>query len=465
MKKTLITFILLFGLSSAQSYAQIEIQTTDITPSTIPSNGVSIPFLNISITPNDQDIGVRSITLQKTGLSDRTEVKSVRATSDFRRSFLGRVDNDDQVRLRFLRPIYIQRGQTEIFEITAHLSSRYGRTVGFELLDIETTEGNPSFNYTQLTSQEPQSQARVSGYRAQELTFHAISGNPGRLRYGRNNRLGRFRIQNPGRKTISLGSISLKNIGTADVGEIFSNITLRTSRGEVVSYAQNVDRKNIGFNFEHFYLRGGENVVLEIWGVFEGGHQGETIQFILDDEDDLRGTVSSGLRTSTQRQNSMTRRTQIDDGPISYGRSRYQSHNTQHLWNRNYNPGTKDIVFLSKNIRHNSPIFIEDELYVLVANGSQVGDKNGNGLKNEQVDFEATFEDFKLYIDGKFHDSADDFEIINGQLAIHFRADIELYNTANFIVTGRISRQAKNGDRLRLQLDLQKSFPEWELIR
>lgn len=489
MKKlVLLAFgLLTFTTASAQPY---DIQTQSIGSTNLPSNAVRVPFLEASITARE-DIAIKSITVKQTGLSDNEDISGVRAYLGYRRSLLGSVDNDGNARLRFLRPVIIKAGSTQTITITANLDSRGGRSIGFSLQDIELTDvtsyatsssrsirnyrgSSRRTNYRSFTRNgqthsassrnrfSDRSVSQTSSYQVPSLNFTILGNNDVKLDWGVN-RLGRFRVQNKSRQAATLEQVTLKNLGTADIEEALSNVSLSDQFNNRVASAVASDRKSITFQFDQNYkLGGGDTQIFSIWGDITGGRRGETLQFTLDESDDLVSTVnsfSSGTNTRSLGRSSTTS-TFRSGGNVSLSRS---IRNTA-LWNQNYNPGSRDVVFVSQNIRHKAPIFIET-VRAFVAAGSFASDKNGNGQNSELEDYEDTFTELKLYIDGKLADRDPEFTMVNGTNLIEFEANQEIYTTTQIMVTGRIGSGAQNGDRLRLTIDPLRSFPDYELLR
>lgn len=470
MKKTILASLSLFFISSLALAENLSFETCDKTPTSIPRNGVNIHFLSIAITAKENDTYVKALSLQKTGLSDRSDITGVRATSQFNRSFLGRVDNNDQVRVRFMKPVFIKKGSTEVFEITAHLDSKVGRTIGFKLINIESSDGinasRPTISMPQNTTSKKQQTPtrRISNFQTQSLSFKPLGTNNARLRFGRDARIGRFRIQNNGKKRVTLQSLILENKGTARLNETFNQLELRNSQGVTIAVSNQLTGKDAAFIFNEISFSGGEGLTLDVWGNVTGGRTGRTINLVLDEADDLKAFLpNSGSSTRTSQSATPTKT--LTQNTLSYETPKISRGSTSFLWNQNYTAGSKDVIFLSENIRNKAPILIEDVL-VFVSNGSIASDKNNNGQSNELYDFERTFEEMSLYIDGRLQDQVNEFESIgNGQFVLRFRGDFELSNTMNFMVTGKVSREAINGDRLRLTINPQKSFPDWERLR
>lgn len=461
MKKIILLLsVFIIPIIHADSLSNLEFEICDTTPSVVPRNGVNIPFLNISVTAKEEDVYIKSIILQKTGLSDRNDVKGVRATTQFNRSFLGRVNNDDQVRLRFLKPVFIKEGNTSAFEITAHLNSKSGRTIGFELLEVETTNQKSVYRQS-YPPRVPQPTKNVSSFQTSQLIFKPLGANNVRLRFGQDSRIGRFRIQNESTKNITLQHLILENKGTARLNETFKELELRNNTGELIAVSDQLTQKQVSFTFNNIAFHGGEGLTLDVWGTVIGGRTGRTIELTLDKSDDLTAFLSnSNTTTDTQSGSENLSKNILDFDTLNISRTP----TSNFLWNQNYNPGSKDIIFLSQNIRHKAQIFIEDVI-VFVASGSIASDKDENGISNEISDFEGTFQEMNLYVNGRLQDQTDNFEIINGQLVLRFRGNFELYSTTNFMITGKTSYQANTGDRLRLTIDSRKSFPDWELLR
>ncbi len=459
MKKIIISWlsILLIPSIYANSLDNLDFKIYNTNTSIIPRNGVNISFLKILITAKNEDIYIKSLILKRTGLSDPSDIKSVRAKSRFKKSFLGRVNNNDQVKLRFLRPILIKKGSTEEFEITANLDTRIGRTIGFDLIEIETTSTTKKIN-AQI---QQQATKNISSFQTSQLIFKPLGDNNARLKFGQNSRIGRFRIQNESTKNITLQHLILENKGTARLNETFEQLELRKNTGELLSISDQLTQKQASFTFNNINFYGGEGLTLDIWGTVIGGRSGRTIELTLDEADDLTAFLSnSNTTTDTKSDSENLSKNILDFNTLNISRTP----TSNFLWNQNYNPGSKDIIFLSQNIRHKAPIFIEDVI-IFVSSGSIASDKDGNGISNEINDFESTFQEINLYINGKFQDQTDEFELISGQLVLRFHCNFDLYNTANFMITGKTSYQANTGDRLRLTIDSKKSFPDWELLR
>ncbi len=123
--------------------------------------------------------------------------------------------------------------------------------------------------------------------------------------------------------------------------------------------------------------------------------------------------------------------------------TRYNNYRTNRIVNTQdtYSPGSKDVVFYTGNLNNRTPMEVEGLFFHL---------KPGSTAQNG---FDDSFEDFKLYVNGRYESSASRFETRNGQTGLYFDGPIEIYGGVSLQVTGRVSRNAKTGDRLKLQLN------------
>ena len=471
----------------------------------VPTNGINIPFLSLRLTAGGPDVSISQIDVRLTGLSSFDDIESVRATAGFKRSMKSSVQHDGIARLRFRRPLVIPEGITQEVIITANLDIQGGgRTIGFVLEHIETDSilSPPAGFSSSLRGIERD----VSSYLVSEVTFAPLGGEQTLRHYSYRGRVGRFRLQNRGTKDVILQNLTLRNVGTADLEERFWSLTLYGKNNQPVSSMNTFTSKQVSFSFKNgngngYLLRRGDSEIFSIWGNVIAGHRGETVSFVLNEKSDLqmreagnfysrwgdavrqsryRGGQSQYSRLLKQRlskrfspspQPRSSVRGKLRAGRAyrlrsSYSRSRNRAL-PQNLWNQNYSPGSKDVLFLDTYVSSKSPIWV-DEIWVFVASQSAAADKNGNGIADEIDDFEETFGPFYLYVDGRREDFVSDFSGSGSDLSgyyLKFHGGLEMRGSTHLQVTGRIKRSAQPGDRLRLLIDKDRSFPEKEYVR
>lgn len=145
MKKYIFGFAFLSTLFGVPAQAAEEMNT-DVKvvqigsgPSAIPRNGVRIPFLQFRVTA-EKDLIIKEITVQQTGLSTNDDVEDVYIESRYGKSNRGNVDNDGVARIGFRDEYQMRAGAVHVMTVYANISGRWGITIGFNLLNIETEE-------------------------------------------------------------------------------------------------------------------------------------------------------------------------------------------------------------------------------------------------------------------------------------------------------------------------------------
>ena len=537
MKKLLLGIGFLLALPfSVSAYNGISVNVSSYNVDPLPRNAIRVPFLSIEVTAKE-DVYVSEVVVRQIGLSSNDDVDGVYAEAGYKRSYRGNVDNDGLARLRFTRGVYLRAGDRETFTITANLDVEgVNRTVGFELVDIITTYDSrgssvsrytpryggsrysgdyrpygydrynveDGYRYSYGRSYPTRSTSRygtksrnnygssrlydrnynrynsrsnlstTSSYAVPTLEFTSYGGT-GTISIGRSNRVGRFRLENDGRKDVWLNRIRLKNTGTADLDEMFQSLELRNNYGGVIARSTYIDRNYVTFELDGYPIEEKDSEVFAIWGTPRYGRQGDTISFVLDESDDIDATVRNsasrssygsgyrytGYRTGGSSSGASLGSYTIDRGNLIVGsRSSNYGYN---LWNRDYNPGSRDVTFLSQYVSHKAPYRL-DTVRAFVASGSSVGDKDGDGRSNEVDDYEEVFDDFRLYINGRYEDSARGFYSSGGQIYVEFNTSHIVDGSDQFVITGRITNEADNGDKLRLRLNKNDSFPGSELV-
>ncbi|MCF7812268.1 hypothetical protein K9M59_01550 [Candidatus Gracilibacteria bacterium] len=343
----------------------------------------------------------------------------------------------------------------------------------------------------------------ISGYELSSVELTPL-GSGTEIKIGRFAQIGRFRATNrsPNNKKIEVQALRLHNYGTADLDEALENAGIYV-QNEKISTQSFADRKDITFTLENgvsggFLLRAGDSVIFEIKATLAYARPGDTIQLGFRYEEDFVATevgnnfqveVSKKIRMETYplgvgdlsvirnyRNNSFSKNSRPSYRyygsqyrrsyptytryiPPSYQRATRSIPSSR---NRDsYSPGSQDITFLQSYSRNDTPVRVEG-VAIEVTSGSRAQDKNSNGIENEREDFERTFSDFRLYINGEMVDSTDTFSTGSGGLELIFDSSFDLFQNSQIQVVGRITHNAQNGDRLQLRLNPQRFFdPEY----
>jgi|GEM_PF-5082350 len=116
-----------------------------------------------------------------------------------------------------------------------------------------------------------------------------------------------------------------------------------------------------------------------------------------------------------------------------------------------FSQGAKGITFFSTYLNSKSP-FRVDGIFLSVAGGTQVSDKNNNRQSNDIEDLEETFSDFTLYVNGQREDSTDSFTRRNGQTGLLFNTTMDIPAGSQVLLTGRITNNGVTGDKIKFSL-------------
>ena len=139
MKKFLIAIAILFFPLFADAQGTLDVLVQDRTPSVLPRNGVSIPFLTLNATATDADIILKGFTVRREGLSESKDVSYVRALAYPRYySYRSRMGTSDTARIEFgSGGLVIPEGTSQVIQVLADLNDApVGRTIRLVLEEI-----------------------------------------------------------------------------------------------------------------------------------------------------------------------------------------------------------------------------------------------------------------------------------------------------------------------------------------
>lgn len=448
MKKLLPVFAFLFLWQIQDtSAARIEIESNAISQGALPSNGVSIPFLEITLTP-DQSVSLESISIRQTGLSSHQDVKNLRIVSEWGSSYRASVMPGGAAQIRFPRGFSIPGNRSTTLTLLANLSTQRGRTIGFQLEEVHIDGESHAIAH----NYQNYSEYSTSSYQIPEVNIQNRTSY-GTLYPGRESRIARFNLSAPSRSNTYIDQISLRSYGTVNLAQTFDYLELR-QYGRTIATTRNISRNYVTF-YPQISLHSGETSILEVWGVPRYVRSGETIRLELDQAEENFQSYSrySPYNNPVQYTGRKPHYHTMRPGNFSISRNNYSPYRDT------YAPGSRDVIFLSETISHKSNVYIP-RVKVLIDRQSQVQDYNRNG-RSDAEDFNRAFDDLRLYLNNRYIDNGS-FEEENGQIFLEFDFDEPLHY-GRIIVSGRISHNAYSGDKLRLYIDKNRSFPEWEL--
>lgn len=295
-------------------------------------------------------------------------------------------------------------------------------------------------------------------------------GSAGSFKMGQTAELGRFRLSNRTGKTINLNGLRLRNYGSAKLSDSFENIRIENNDYSIGT-AVFTDRKSVQFRFDNIEIGRGDSLVLSVVGRLIYAKAGQTVKLGIQYEEDVKASLKGvnyfslecrscrGQRAKTQ----ILRGGGIYVNPYSpyqgyryYGSRRAPNDISRYyrtpISNKSYSQGTKGITFFTTYLNSKSP-FRVDGVFLNIANGSIVSDKNGNGIMNELEDFNQTFSDFTLYVNGQREDSSNEFSVYQGRVGLWFNNRLDLPANSQLILSGRIENSATTGDKVKFSLD------------
>lgn len=155
MKKLIITLlILLFTPWQSASAAVLQSQAVSLNNRTLPKNGVRIPFISLNLKALDGSITVKSLTVERSGLSSNEDFGRVWAeTTNYRRTQARRLSNDDQAELEFRNGLTIAQDEVVRLYVYANLEFEgSGLTAQLNLIDLEHDGETPTQESTTETN-------------------------------------------------------------------------------------------------------------------------------------------------------------------------------------------------------------------------------------------------------------------------------------------------------------------------
>lgn len=298
-----------------------------------------------------------------------------------------------------------------------------------------------------------------------------VQGSEGTIRMGETAELAKFRLTNQTGKNVQINSLRLRNYGSARLKESFENLSVENNGCTLGSVAY-LDHKEVVFHFNDTQIGPGDSLSLSIKGRLIYAKPGRTVKLGIQYEEDVNVSIVGldyfslecrgcrGVRGKTQK---LRGGGIYLNSPAPYASHRYYGsrrapndisryYYRSRLGSQTYAPGAKDITFFSTYLQAHTDVSLQG-LFLAVANGSDVGDKNGNGKVNEPEDFSMAFSDFKLWNNGYYEDYTNDFTTYGGQTGLLFDSPMDIKPNAQLVLTGRATLQATTGDKVKFSLN------------
>ncbi len=250
----------------------------------IPQNAVGAHIATLHIQAHE-DIAVSEIHVWAKGLvtSDDFEnawIETSTQVSSFQSPFF----NDNTSHIRFRDPIYISKNEEISFDIFLSLRQNIAnRNFSLDVQNIVLE--NKNHKTTPITLLETQ-QTTISGFEAPEIKIIPL-GSDTVIPMGRTRELARFQIQNTNATPINLKNIQLENIGTANLHESFSSLSL-IHQNTVLANASPQQNETITWEIPSFVIERNQSATFQVSGQLLYAQDGKTLQFQIKNATDIK---------------------------------------------------------------------------------------------------------------------------------------------------------------------------------
>ena len=265
----------------------------------------SVPMVGISIFnaikfDATNDVTVNSVTLERVGLSSRSDIKGVWFEKDgIAVSSRGTVATDGKVMTNFNKGFKVKSSET--LDLVVELSgASAGAEIAFKFIGVDSTAKNAVYNAVTSTY-------RTAKYDVAALDFSNVGGT-GNVVYKLGNQseltFGQFKVSNQAKgddRNVFLKSVTFRNNGTADLNSLLKNVKV-VRDNKVVSKSVSMDGRNITITLEDT-INAGKAVVYTVMGeVASLERVGDTVQLELRKDRDLVAyEASTKFRTTMNK--------------------------------------------------------------------------------------------------------------------------------------------------------------------
>ena len=267
---------------------------------------------------SSEKVVIESVKLERTGLSDKSNIKGVWFEKDgVAVSAKASLSTDGTVTTRFYNN-YSVNG-TDTLDLVAELSGSAGAEIAFKFVGATTTAKNVSLNTITTTY-------RTTDYKVAQVEFQINGGaSTDKVSYKVGDastfEIGKFSITNNRPTGVSedrdvvIKSLKLKNNGSLDLGDTFKNVYV-TRDGKTVSKRVELDGKIMTIYFDNDGLASGKKGVYTIFAeVAQLNEVGKTVQLYLNKETELvANEVTSNFRVAYKSNANNTLKEYVFDG-------------------------------------------------------------------------------------------------------------------------------------------------------
>ena len=282
--------------TGAEARGDLNVAVADFSNSvkSVPMVGISI-FNEVNFTASEP-VTVNAVTLERVGLSSRSDIKGVWFEKDgLAVSSRGTVATDGKVTTNFNKGLTVKAN--EKLDLVVELSgSTAGSEIAFKFIGVDSTAKNSTFNTVTTTY-------RTANYTVAALDLSNIGGT-GLVEYKLGNQkeftFGQFRVANQAAgddKNVFVKSISFRNNGTADLNSLLKNVKV-TRDNKVVSKSISMDGRTMTVTLDDT-INAGKSVIYTVTAEVASLERiGDTVQLELrKDRDFVAYEAATKFRT------------------------------------------------------------------------------------------------------------------------------------------------------------------------
>lgn len=257
--------------------------------SSIPMNGV-VTFAKVALAAGSSDVNVRSVTLRREGLGERTDFSRVYFEQNgVRISSRSSLTTDGMVTLSFTPALVVKANGTEVVDLVASLaSSQAGSEHRFVVTAVDSSAVNATFSVTTPT-------LRTANYTVGAVTFTTGGVDTTIQGSETNYEIGRFRLDNVSNndKVVKVKAITFRNAGDGDLTEGLMDIALYKNSTKVSNNVI-INGREITFVLDNTELNASESSLFYIKANTKAvdSTAGDKYQFEIRNSEDLNAVES-----------------------------------------------------------------------------------------------------------------------------------------------------------------------------
>ncbi len=345
---------------------------------TVPNTGL-VTFGKFDITAGSEDAAISSIKLERSGLSQRSDISRVYFEQNSKRiSSRGSVNIDDEVTVSFTPALVVKAGSTETVDLVVELKA--GATVGaehrFSIVEVESS--------TEVANNLPvvTNTMKLGSYTVQTVTFDTTDADSNyELNVGDSDLvIGEFELSTVGEKDNLFKSVTFTNNGGADMESVFANIGLYND-GVEVSTEVIIEGREITFIVNH-EIENGRTELYEIRAdLVSTDREGDDFELELRNETDL-----NVVELSTNFSAPIATIKDVMEEYSLVGGELLLTRDTEYTTTDTVSASTNDVVLLAAELRVDEAITIEDLSL---------------GYETTVVPLNDQYTDLKLVVDGR----------------------------------------------------------------